>query len=93
MHVRVLLIMETLKNENKKKAKTVALVVQLCSSWLFPGKVTRIFQGRNSNGTVKLGKKGFLFTSAFSAGYIRATNMCKLVFTLQKKRQKAKGRE
>ena len=49
VHVRVQWIMLTLKHP----ACTVGWVVQLCHSWLSPGKATQISHGRNPFGTIQ----------------------------------------
>ena len=50
VQVRVQWIMETLKHP----VCTVGRVVQLCCSWLSPGKATRISHGENPTGTMQL---------------------------------------
>ena len=50
VHARFQWIMETLKHP----ACTIGWVARLCSSWLSPGKATRISHGRNPNGTMQL---------------------------------------
>ena len=53
LHVRVQLIVETLKHP----ACTIGWVAQLCRSWLSPGKATQISHWRNPIGTIRSFKK------------------------------------
>ena len=59
VHVRVRWIMETLKHP----ACTLGWVARLCRSWLSPGKVTRISDGKNPIGTIRLKEVVLLFFS------------------------------
>ena len=59
VHVRVRWMMKTLK----QPACALGWVARLCRSWLSPGKVTRISDGKNPIGTIRLKEVVLLFFS------------------------------